>query len=115
MSNGGKHVRASHEERNVGSAAGRLPPKSGSSYKTSKPSMASADSRKQLGNNSDNGPGWPVGPKGLPSKISVGTTGNKSSAPGIKNSEWYAEITPFKESSIHSKTECRSKNFEAEC
>ncbi|KAG5060102.1 hypothetical protein JHK87_001131 [Glycine soja] len=86
LSNGGKHVRASHEERNVGSAAGRLPPKSGSSYKTSKPSMASADSRKQLGNNSDNGPGWPVGPKGLPSKISVGTTGNKSSAPGIKNS-----------------------------
>ncbi|KAH1238887.1 hypothetical protein GmHk_08G023468 [Glycine max] len=88
LSNGGKHVRASHEERNVGSAAGHLPPKSGSSYRTSstsKPSMASADSRKQPGNNSGNGPGRPVGPKGLPSKISVGTTGNKSSTPAIKN------------------------------
>ncbi|RDY06746.1 hypothetical protein CR513_09220, partial [Mucuna pruriens] len=88
LSNGGKHVRASHEERKLGSAAGRLPPKSGSSYKTSstsKPSMASADYRKQLGNNSGNGPGRPVGSKGLPSKISVGTTGNKSSTPAIKN------------------------------
>ncbi|TKY58763.1 SPT protein [Spatholobus suberectus] len=88
LSNGGKHVRASHEERKLGSAAGRLPPKSGSSYKTSstsKPSMAPTDSRRQLGNNSGNGPGRPVGPKSLPSKISVGTTGNKSSTPAIKN------------------------------
>ncbi|XP_027347046.1 protein SPT2 homolog [Abrus precatorius] len=87
LSNGSKLVRPSHEERKRGSAAGHLPPKSGSSYKTSstsKPSMASADSRKQLGNNSVNGPGRPAGPKGMPSKNSVGITGNKSSTLGIK-------------------------------
>ncbi|XP_020223865.1 protein SPT2 homolog isoform X1 [Cajanus cajan] len=84
----GKHVHASHEERKLGTAAGRLPPKSGSSYTTSstgKPSMASSDSRKQLGNINGNGPGRPVGPKGLPPKVSVATSGNKSSTPGIKN------------------------------
>ncbi|CAJ1940359.1 unnamed protein product [Sphenostylis stenocarpa] len=88
VSNGNKHVRASHEERNLGSAAGRLPPKSGSSYKTSsisKPSMASADSRKQLGNNSGNGPGRPIGSNGMSSKMSVANTGNKSSTTGMKN------------------------------
>ncbi|KAK7360993.1 hypothetical protein VNO77_03016 [Canavalia gladiata] len=86
LNKGGKLVRAGHEERKLGSGAGHLPPKSGSSYKTtSKPSTAFADSRKQPSNNSGNGPGRPVGPKGLPSKISVGTTGNKSSAPGIRN------------------------------
>ncbi|KAJ1388252.1 Chromatin SPT2, partial [Sesbania bispinosa] len=88
LSNVGKLVHASRDERKLGSAAGHLPHKSGSSYKpssTSKPSTASADSRKQLGNNSGNGPGRPVGPKGLPPKMSVSTTGNKSSTPGIKN------------------------------
>ncbi|KAK8471657.1 hypothetical protein PHAVU_003G285300 [Phaseolus vulgaris] len=88
LSNGSKHVRTSHEERNLGSGAGRMPPKSGSGYKTSstsKPSMASADSRKQLGNNSGHGPGRPVGSNGMSSKMSVGSTGNKSSTPGIKN------------------------------
>ncbi|XP_047150012.1 protein spt2-like [Vigna umbellata] len=88
ISNGSKHARASHEERNLGSVAGRLPPKSGSVYKTSstsKPSMVSADSRKQLGNNSGNGPGRPVGSNGMSSKMSVGNPGNKSSTPGVKN------------------------------
>ena len=88
LSNGSKHVRANHEERNLGSVAGRMPPRSGSGYKTSstsKPSMASADSRKQLGNNSGNGPGRPVGSNGMSSKMSVGNTGNKYSTPGIKN------------------------------
>jgi len=47
--------------------------------------MASADSRKQLGNNSGNGPGRPVGSNGTSSKMSVGSTGNKSSTPGVKN------------------------------
>ncbi|QCD81927.1 protein SPT2 [Vigna unguiculata] len=88
INNGSKHARASHEERNLSSVAGRLPPKAGSGYKTSsasKPSMASADSRKQLGNNSGNGPGRPVGSNGTSSKMSVGSTGNKSSTPGVKN------------------------------
>ncbi|KAK7302176.1 hypothetical protein RJT34_13058 [Clitoria ternatea] len=88
LSNGGKLVRANHEERKPGPAAGRLPVKSGSFHKTSstsKPSLKSADSRRQLGNNSGNGPGRPVGQKALPSKSFVGTNVNKSSTPGIKN------------------------------
>ncbi|WVZ21056.1 hypothetical protein V8G54_008378 [Vigna mungo] len=88
ISNGSKRARASHEEHNLGSVAGRLPPKSGSGYKTSstsKPSMTSADSRKQLGNNGGNGPGRPVGSNGMASKMSVGNPGNKSSTPGVKN------------------------------
>ncbi|XP_061346693.1 protein spt2-like [Gastrolobium bilobum] len=81
LSNGGKHVHGSLEGRKLGSVAGHLPPKSGSSYKlssTSKPSIASAHSRKLLGNNGGNGPGWPVGAKDLSSKMSVSVTGNKS-------------------------------------
>ncbi|KAL2344458.1 hypothetical protein Fmac_005743 [Flemingia macrophylla] len=95
----GKHVYASHEEQKLGSAAGRLPPKSGSGYKTSstcKPSMALVDSRKQLGSNTGNGPGRPVGPKGLPPKISVATSGNKSSTPGKNHVNGVQKSLPSK-------------------
>lgn len=88
LSNGGKLVHSSHDGRKQGSSACHLPPKSGSSYKlnsTSKPSTAAAGSRKHLGNNSGNGPGRPVGPKSLPPKRHVSTTGNKSSTLGTKN------------------------------
>lgn len=89
MTNAGKLVRGSGEDRKLVSGGGRLPPKSESNHKlssTSKPpSKAPTDSRKQLGSNSGNGPGRPLGPKGLPSKMPVSTMGNKSSTPGMKN------------------------------
>ncbi|XP_028802898.1 protein spt2 isoform X2 [Neltuma alba] len=87
LSSSGKHVTGGREDRKLGSVCGQLPPKAGSNNKvasTSKPSMASADSRKQLGNNSVNGPGRPVAPKGLPPKMPVGIMSNKSLTPGIK-------------------------------
>lgn len=82
---------------------GQLHPKSGSNNKltsTSKPSMASADSRKQLANNSGNGPGRSVGSKGLPSKTPVGTMGNKSLASGTKKLVNAAQKPPL--SKVHS-------------
>ncbi|KAI4314468.1 hypothetical protein L6164_027374 [Bauhinia variegata] len=88
LSSGRKQVHGSQEDRRPVSAAGRLPPKSGSSNKlvsTSKPSMTYSDSRKQLGNSSGNGPGRPVGPKGLPSKTPVAALGTKSLASGVRN------------------------------
>ncbi|XP_054791621.1 uncharacterized protein LOC129297294 isoform X2 [Prosopis cineraria] len=87
LSSGGKHVNGGREDRKLGSAGGQLLPKVGSGNKLascSKPSMASADSRKQLGNNSVNGPGRPVGLKSLPPKAPVGTMSNKSLVTGIK-------------------------------
>ncbi|KAK4263016.1 hypothetical protein QN277_028497 [Acacia crassicarpa] len=87
LSSGSKHVYGGREDRKLGSLGGQLPPKGGSNNKvasTSKPSMASADSRKQLGNKSVNGPGRPVGSKGLPPKVPAGAMSNKSLVPGIK-------------------------------
>ncbi|XP_052114200.1 uncharacterized protein LOC107495419 isoform X1 [Arachis duranensis] len=63
-------------ELRPGSMTSHLPPKPGPNNKlssSSKPSTSSEHSRRQLGNNSANGPGRPVGPK-VPSKMSVGTT-----------------------------------------
>ncbi|OIV93012.1 hypothetical protein TanjilG_20674 [Lupinus angustifolius] len=118
MINGGKLVRGSGEDRKPVSGAGHLPLKSGSNNKLSSVRKASnasadsrkqlgsisgngppgprkplgsnsgngpADSRKQLGSNSGNGPGRPVLPKGLPSKVPVSTMANKSSTHGMKN------------------------------
>ncbi|MED6108587.1 hypothetical protein PIB30_025550 [Stylosanthes scabra] len=76
LSNGGKHVQGRREEPKLGSMTSRLPPKPGPNNKlssSSKPSTSSAHSRTQLGNNTGNGPGRPIGPK-VPSKMSVGTT-----------------------------------------
>lgn len=88
LSNGGKPVRGSGVDGRFVARASHLAPKSGPSYKlnsTSQTSKASVDSRKQLGSNSGNGPGRPVGPKGPPSKMPVNTMGNKSFTPGMKN------------------------------
>ncbi|RYR27494.1 hypothetical protein Ahy_B01g051521 [Arachis hypogaea] len=63
-------------ELRPGSMTSHLPPKPGPNNKlssSSKPSTSSEHSRRQLGNNSANGPGRPIGPK-VPSKMSVGTT-----------------------------------------
>ncbi|KAK7366922.1 hypothetical protein VNO80_08925 [Phaseolus coccineus] len=79
--NGGKIVRGSDENRKHVTGPGHLAPKSGSNYKISsinKYSKASVDSRKQLSNNSGNGPGRPL-------KMPVSTSGNKSLAPDAKN------------------------------
>lgn len=87
MNNGGKLVHRSGEDQKLVGGASHLAPKSRSNYKlssTSKSSEAPVDSRKQLGSNSGNGPGRPVGPKGLPSKMPVNTMGNKSLTPGMK-------------------------------
>ncbi|XP_042506896.1 protein spt2-like [Macadamia integrifolia] len=48
---------------------------------TSRPNLTSADPRKQLGSNTGNGPGRPVGPKGFPSKMSAPTK-NTGTGPG---------------------------------
>lgn len=98
MSNGGKLVRSSGEDRKLVARASHLAPKPQSNYKlssASQASKASVDSRKQigsngrngqqLGSNSGNGPGRPVGPKGLPSKMPVHSMGNKSVTPGMRN------------------------------
>ncbi|KAK8472203.1 hypothetical protein PHAVU_002G139100 [Phaseolus vulgaris] len=72
--NGGKIVRGSDENRKHVTGPGHLAPKSGSNYKISsinKYSKASVDSRKQLSNNSGNGPGRPL-------KMPISTSGNKS-------------------------------------
>ncbi|XP_016201109.1 protein SPT2 [Arachis ipaensis] len=85
---GGKHVRSSGEERRAVPGGNRLPPKPDLNHKLSSSSKpirkAPADSRKQLGSNSGNGPGRPVGPKGLPPKVPASTMGNKFSAPVMK-------------------------------
>ncbi|KAF7829238.1 putative starch synthase 4, chloroplastic/amyloplastic isoform X1 [Senna tora] len=97
-SNGSKHVYAGREDKKLVSVGSQLPSKSGSNNKltsTSKPSLASADSRKQLGNNSGNGPGRPVGPKGLPSRTPVSSMGNKSLAPSIKTPVNAAQKPPL--------------------
>lgn len=86
--NGGKIARGNDENRKLVTGAGHLASKSGSNYKlssTNKSIKASADSRKQMSSNSGNGPGRPVGPKGLPSKMPVTTMANKSLTPGTKN------------------------------
>ncbi|KAF8377435.1 hypothetical protein HHK36_030812 [Tetracentron sinense] len=48
--------------------------------------LTSADHRKQLGSNAGNGPGRPVGSKGLPSKLPAATTYKKASTVVAKNS-----------------------------
>ncbi|XP_040989908.1 protein spt2-like isoform X2 [Juglans microcarpa x Juglans regia] len=78
-----------HEERKTVSMNGQFYSKAGSKLNSA---TKTADSRKQLGSNFGNGPGRPVGPKGLPLKNPVATTDKKLamekkvSAPAAKNS-----------------------------
>ncbi|KAL5099991.1 hypothetical protein RYX36_004318 [Vicia faba] len=88
LSNGGKLVRSTGDNRRPVAGASHLAPKPQSNYKlssSSQASKASVDSRKQLGSNSGNGPGRPMGSKGLPSKMPVNTMGSKSVKPGMRN------------------------------
>lgn len=96
LSNGGKLVRSTGDNRRPVAGASHLAPKPQSNYKlssSSQASKASVDSRKQLGSSSGNGPGRPVGPKGMPSagskgmpsKMPVNTMGSKSVTPGMRN------------------------------
>ncbi|XP_058777442.1 uncharacterized protein LOC131651768 [Vicia villosa] len=96
LSNGGKLVRSTGDNRRPVAGASHLAPKPQSNYKlssSSQASKASVDSRKHLGSNSGNGPGRPVGPKGMPSvgskgmpsKMPVNTMGRKSVTPGMRN------------------------------
>ncbi|GAU31434.1 hypothetical protein TSUD_222050 [Trifolium subterraneum] len=88
LTNGGKLVRSTGENRKPVAGASHLAPKPRSNYKlssTSQASKASTDSRKQLGSNNANGPGRPMLPKGIPSKMPVKTMGSKSVTPGMRN------------------------------
>ncbi|XP_050363632.1 uncharacterized protein LOC126782422 isoform X2 [Argentina anserina] len=64
-----------------------------------RPGSTSMDSRKQLGSNIANGPGRPLGPKGLPSKIPASTSERRASAPGLKNSKSSVQRTSLKSES----------------
>jgi protein SPT2 len=88
LDNSGRRVHGSREERKTISMNGHLYPKAGSNKLTSasKPNSASVDSKKQFGSNNGNGPGRPVGPKGLPLKKPIATMEKKASASGVKNS-----------------------------
>lgn len=88
FSNGGKLVRGTGENRKPVAGASHLAPKPRSNYKLSSTSQAnkvSVDSRKQLGSHSVNGPGRPLLPKGMPSKMHVNTSVSKSVKPGMRN------------------------------
>ncbi|CAL5188512.1 unnamed protein product [Lathyrus oleraceus] len=88
LSNGGKLVRSTGDNRRPVAGASHLAPKPQSNYKlssSSQASKASVDSRRQLGSNNGNGPGRPVGSKGMPSKMPVNTMGSKSVTPGMRN------------------------------
>lgn len=88
LDNSGRRVHGSRQERKTVSMNGHLYPKAGSNKLTSasKPNSASVDSKKQFGSNNGNGPGRPVGPKGLPLKKPIATMEKKASASGVKNS-----------------------------
>ncbi|XP_030975570.1 protein SPT2 homolog [Quercus lobata] len=88
LSNSGRHVHGSREERKTVSMNGHLYPKAGPNKSTSvsKPNSASVDSKKQLGSNNGNGPGRPLVPKGLPLKKPAATMEKKASAPVARHS-----------------------------
>lgn len=88
LSNTGRQVPSIREERKPVSMNGQIQAKAGSQKlgSASKPNLMSVDSRKQLGTNNGAGPGRPVGPKSLPSKMPVASAEKKASAPGARSS-----------------------------
>ncbi|RVX23971.1 hypothetical protein CK203_000660 [Vitis vinifera] len=88
LSNTGRQAPSSREERKPVSMNGQIQAKAGSQklVSASKPNLMSVDSRKQLGTNNGAGPGRPVGPKSLPSKMPVSSAEKKASAPGARSS-----------------------------
>ncbi|WJX61746.1 hypothetical protein P8452_46807 [Trifolium repens] len=107
FSNGGKLVRSTGENWKPVAGASHLAPKPRSNYKlssTSQASKASTDSRKQLGSNNANGPGRPMLPKGIPSRMPVNSMGSKSVTPGMRNAvNGVQRPPPSKVSSSHPK------------
>lgn len=89
-SNAIRQVSNGRDERKPVLKNGQMQPKAAPSKlnSTSKHALPSMDSRKQLGSNKANGPGWPiVGPKGLPSKMPVANVEKRaSSTQGVKDS-----------------------------
>ncbi|KAL6225019.1 hypothetical protein ACLB2K_003873 [Fragaria x ananassa] len=84
----GRPVMSGHDERKAIPTNVHMHSKVGSnkpSSASSRPGSTSMDSRKQLVSNNANGPGRPLGPKGLPSKMPVSTSERRVSAPGFKN------------------------------
>ncbi|XP_004288305.1 PREDICTED: protein SPT2 homolog [Fragaria vesca subsp. vesca] len=84
----GRPVMSGHDERKAIPTNGHMHSKVGSnrpSSASSRPGSTSMDSRKQLGSNNANGPGRPLVPKGLPSKMPASTLERRVSAPGLKN------------------------------
>ncbi|XP_010275521.1 PREDICTED: protein SPT2 homolog isoform X2 [Nelumbo nucifera] len=86
-----------HEERKPVSMNHKMPPKAGVQKVAppSRPKSTSTDPRRELGSNSGNGPGRPVGPKGLPSKMPVPTVEKKASAVGAKSSQSGVQKAPL--------------------
>lgn len=89
-SNAIRQVSNGRDERKPVLKNGQMQPKAAPNKlnSTSKHALPSMDSRKQLGSNKANGPGRPmVGPKGLPSKITVANVEKRaSSTQGVKDS-----------------------------
>ncbi|XP_059439802.1 protein spt2-like isoform X2 [Corylus avellana] len=88
LGNSGRHLHGMHGERKTVSVNGQSYSKTGSNKLTSanRPNSTSVETRKQLASNMGNGPGRPIGPKGLPLKKPVATMEKKALAPGAKNS-----------------------------
>ncbi|KAL6955515.1 hypothetical protein U1Q18_049067 [Sarracenia purpurea var. burkii] len=76
FTNTARQVPNNREERKPGPTGSQTHPKSESHKLTSagKPIPTSVESRKQLGKNNGSGPGRPLAPKALPSKIPAATT-----------------------------------------
>ncbi|XP_010254665.1 PREDICTED: protein spt2-like [Nelumbo nucifera] len=88
MNKPSRPVSNGHEERKHVSVNHKMPPKVGLQKvaPTNRPKSISADPKRQLGSNSESGPGRPVGSKGLSSKIPVPAAYKKPSVVGAKSS-----------------------------
>lgn len=96
MGNSARHGNGGREERKLTSMNGHMHSKVGSNKLASgsKSNSTMMDHRKQLGSNDGNGPGRPLLPKGLPSKMPASTLEKKASAPIRKSSMPVAHKPP---------------------
>ncbi|GMP47364.1 hypothetical protein CsSME_00015134 [Camellia sinensis var. sinensis] len=102
--NTGRLVPNSREERKPMSTGSQTHPKTGPRKLISagKPIPTSVDSRKQLGNNNGSGPGRPLGPKGLPSKMPAATTERRVAAPQRQSLDQKPSVHRPPSSKLHS-------------
>ncbi|CAL5372640.1 unnamed protein product [Camellia sinensis] len=102
--NTGRQVPNSREERKPMSTGSQTHPKTGPRKLISagKPIPTSVDSRKQLGNNNGSGPGRPLGPKGLPSKMPAATTERRVAAPQRQSLDQKPSVHRPPSSKLHS-------------